>query len=131
MNTRLSTSPCKRNGSFPGSAHDENARRTQSVVALTFIMMVGEIVAGYLTGSMALLADGFHMATHAGALGTAAGAYAYARRHSAERAFSFGTGKVGELAGFASALILALVSIAIAIAVESPGPAGSHVPGIC
>jgi cation diffusion facilitator family transporter len=115
MNTRRSTSPCKHTGSFLGSAHDENARRTQSVVALTFIMMVGEIVAGYLTGSMALLADGFHMATHAGALGIAAGAYAYAKRHSSDRAFSFGTGKVGELAGFASALILALVSIAIAV----------------
>lgn len=101
--------------SFLGSAHDENARRTKSVVALTFAMMVGEIVAGYVTGSMALLADGFHMATHAGALAIAAGAYAYAKRNSGNRAFSFGTGKVGELAGFASALILAIVSLAIAV----------------
>jgi cation diffusion facilitator family transporter len=101
--------------SFLGSAHDENARRTKSVVALTFIMMVGEIVAGYLTGSMALLADGFHMATHAGALGIAAGAYAYAKRHSNDRGFSFGTGKVGELSGFASALILAVISLAIGV----------------
>jgi cation diffusion facilitator family transporter len=101
--------------SFLGSSHDENAKRTKSVVALTFIMMVGEILAGYVTGSMALLADGFHMATHAGALGIAAAAYAYAKRHLSNRAFSFGTGKVGELAGFASALILALVSLGIAV----------------
>ncbi|WP_250528449.1 CDF family Co(II)/Ni(II) efflux transporter DmeF [Caballeronia sp. GAWG2-1] len=101
--------------SFLGSSHDENARRTRSVVALTFIMMVGEIVAGYVTGSMALLADGFHMATHAGALGIAVLAYGYAKRNTANRAYSFGTGKVGELAGFASALILALVSLGIAI----------------
>ncbi|NML30183.1 CDF family Co(II)/Ni(II) efflux transporter DmeF [Paraburkholderia antibiotica] len=101
--------------SFLGGSHDENARRTRSVVALTLIMMIGEITAGYLTGSMALLADGFHMATHAGALGIAALAYSYARRNSENRAFSFGTGKVGELAGFASALILALVSLGIGI----------------
>ena len=101
--------------SFLGSGHDQNARRTRSVVALTVFMMVGEVTAGYVTGSMALLADGFHMATHAGALGIAALAYAYARRNAANRAFSFGTGKVGELAGFASALILALVSLAIGI----------------
>ena len=78
--------------SFLGSSHDENARRTRSVVALTFIMMVGEIVAGYGTGSMALLADGFHMATHAGALGIAVLAYGYAKRNADNRAYSFGTG---------------------------------------
>ncbi|APA87392.1 CDF family Co(II)/Ni(II) efflux transporter DmeF [Paraburkholderia sprentiae WSM5005] len=105
----------KHEHSFLGSSHDENARRTRSVVALTLAMMVGEIAAGYMTGSMALLADGFHMATHAGALGIAALAYAFARRNAANRAFSFGTGKVGELAGFASALILALVSLGIGI----------------
>ncbi|WP_018433594.1 CDF family Co(II)/Ni(II) efflux transporter DmeF [Paraburkholderia atlantica] len=105
----------KHEHSFLGSSHDENARRTRSVVALTVVMMIGEIAAGYMTGSMALLADGFHMATHAGALGIAALAYAFARRNSANRAFSFGTGKVGELAGFASALILALVSLGIGI----------------
>ncbi|MPW07997.1 CDF family Co(II)/Ni(II) efflux transporter DmeF [Paraburkholderia sp. CNPSo 3155] len=105
----------KHEHSFLGSSHDENARRTHSVVALTVVMMIGEIAAGYMTGSMALLADGFHMATHAGALGIAALAYAFARRNSANRAFSFGTGKVGELAGFASALILALVSLGIGI----------------
>ena len=99
---------------FLGSAHDENARRTLWVVVLTAAMMVGEIVAGYLTGSMALLADGFHMATHAGALTATALAYAYAKRHAANRRFSFGTGKVGDLAGFASAMVLGLIALAIA-----------------
>jgi cation diffusion facilitator family transporter len=82
-------------------------------------MMVGEIVAGTIFNSMALLADGFHMATHAGALTVAAGAYAFARRNAHNRRFTFGTGKVGDLAGFASALVLAL--IALGIAVESVG----------
>src|SRR3546814_6675009 len=100
---------------YLGSSHDENARRTLWVVALTAVMMVGEIIAGYLTGSMALLADGFHMATHAGALGVAAVAYAYAKRHASNRAYSFGTGKVGDLAGFASAMVLGLVALAIGI----------------
>ncbi|QJI29419.1 CDF family Co(II)/Ni(II) efflux transporter DmeF [Pseudomonas sp. ADAK18] len=100
---------------FLGASHDENAKRTLWVVALTVVMMVGEIAAGYLTGSMALLADGFHMATHAGALGIAAAAYAYARRHASSPRYSFGTGKVGDLGGFASALVLGLVAIGIGI----------------
>ena len=100
---------------FLGSAHEENAKRTLWVVALTVVMMVGEIVAGYITGSMALLADGFHMATHAGALGIAAAAYSYAKRHAYSSRYSFGTGKVGDLGGFASALILGMVSLAIAV----------------
>lgn len=104
---------------FLGSGHDENARRTLWVVILTATMMVGEIVAGALFNSMALLADGFHMATHAGALGIAALAYAYAKRHAHNRRYSFGTGKVGDLAGFASAMVLGLVAIIIAI--ESAG----------
>ncbi|WP_085711615.1 MULTISPECIES: CDF family Co(II)/Ni(II) efflux transporter DmeF [unclassified Pseudomonas] len=99
---------------FLGSSHDDNARRTLWVVALTFVMMIGEIAAGYLTGSMALLADGFHMATHAGALGIAAAAYGFARRNANNRRYSFGTGKVGDLAGFASAMVLGLVSLGIA-----------------
>ncbi|MGN2406655.1 CDF family Co(II)/Ni(II) efflux transporter DmeF [Pseudomonas syringae] len=100
---------------FLGSAHEENAKRTLWVVALTVVMMVGEIVAGYITGSMALLADGFHMATHAGALGIAAAAYSYAKRHASSSRYSFGTGKVGDLGGFASALILGMVSLAIGV----------------
>lgn len=100
---------------FLGAAHDDNARRTQWVVVLTAAMMIGEIIAGYFTGSMALLADGFHMATHAGALGVAAAAYVYAKRHVANPRYSFGTGKVGELAGFASALVLFMIALGIAI----------------
>lgn len=99
---------------FLGRAHDENARRTLWVVMLTTAMMVAEIVAGWAYGSMALLADGFHMATHAGALGVSATAYAYARRHATSARFTFGTGKVGELAGFASALVLGLAALGIA-----------------
>lgn len=94
--------------------HDRNARRTHMVIALTLTTMVVEIVAGWMTGSMALLADGFHMATHAGALAVAAVAYAFARRHANNARFTFGTGKVGDLAGFASALMLGLASLAIA-----------------
>ncbi|WEK48450.1 MAG: CDF family Co(II)/Ni(II) efflux transporter DmeF [Candidatus Andeanibacterium colombiense] len=100
---------------FLGAGHDANARRTLWVVLLTAVMMVGEIIGGYLTGSMALLADGFHMATHAGALGVAAIAYSYARRHAQDPRFSFGTGKVGELAGFASALVLGIIALGIGI----------------
>ncbi|WP_226455076.1 CDF family Co(II)/Ni(II) efflux transporter DmeF [Pseudomonas sp. AF03-9] len=100
---------------FLGASHDENARRTLWVVMLTVVMMVVEIAAGALTGSMALLADGFHMATHAGALGIAAAAYAFAKRHAHSPRYSFGTGKVGDLGGFASALILALVSLGIGV----------------
>lgn len=100
---------------FLGSAHDANARRTLWVVLLTAAMMIVEITAGYFTGSMALLADGFHMATHAGALGVAAVAYAYAKRHAHSSAYSFGTGKVGDLAGFASAMVLGLVALGLGV----------------
>jgi Co/Zn/Cd efflux system component len=76
---------------FLGAAHDDNARRTLVVVGLTAVMMVGEIVAGTVYNSMALLADGFHMATHAGALAVAAAAYAFAKQHARSSRFSFGT----------------------------------------
>ena len=108
-------SPLAHDHQFLGSAHDQNARRTLWVVILTLVMMVAEIAAGYLTGSMALLADGFHMATHAGALGIAAAAYAYARRHAGSARYSFGTGKVGDLGGFASALILGIVALSVGV----------------
>ncbi len=98
---------------FLGDRHDEHARRTVWVVLLTAMMMVAEIVAGRAFNSMALLADGFHMATHAGALAIAACAYAFARRHAHDRRFSFSTGKVGDLAGFASALVLAVIALGI------------------
>ena len=100
---------------FLASTHDENARRTLWVVALTAAMMTVEIVAGYITGSMALLADGFHMATHAGALGIAAIAYAYAKRHMRNPSYTFGTGKVGDLTGFASAMVLGLIAVGIGV----------------
>ncbi|MBS1167059.1 MAG: cation diffusion facilitator family transporter [Proteobacteria bacterium] len=100
---------------FLGHDHDRNTRRMLWVVVLTLGMMVGEIVAGLLFNSMALLADGFHMATHAVALTVAAGAYLLARRYAGERRFTFGTGKIGDLAGFASALVLGLVALGIAV----------------
>lgn len=98
---------------FLGEDHDRNARRTWWVIALTASMMVGEIIAGAAFGSLALLADGFHMATHAGALTIAAVAYMYARRHADDGRFTFGTGKLGELAGYTSAVILAVVAVMI------------------
>jgi cation diffusion facilitator family transporter len=98
---------------FLGAAHDRNERRTWAVVALTAGMMVAEIAGGTLFGSMALLADGWHMSTHAGALGIAAFAYRYARRHASDPRFAFGTGKLGDLAGFSSAIILAMISLGI------------------
>lgn len=99
---------------YLGRDHDRNARRTMWVVALTAAMMIAEIIAGAVYGSMALLADGFHMATHAGALTVAFLAYAFARRHAHNPRYSFGTGKVGDLAGFASALVLAVIAVGIA-----------------
>jgi len=98
---------------FLGESHELHERRTWAVVALTLVMMAGEIAGGALTGSMALLADGFHMATHAGALGIAALAYSFARKYARHARFSYGTGKLGELAAFASAIILALVALLI------------------
>jgi len=99
---------------FLGEAHDRNERRTWVVVGLTAAMMVAEIAGGTIFGSMALLADGWHMSTHAGALAIAAGAYRYARRHARDPRFAFGTGKLGDLAGFTSAIVLAMVSLGIA-----------------
>ncbi len=90
-------------------------RRTRWVVALTAAMMVLEIAAGLAYGSMALLADGWHMATHAAALGVAAFAYAYARRHARDPRFTFGTGKVGALGGFGSAVGLAVVALMVLV----------------
>jgi cation diffusion facilitator family transporter len=100
---------------YLSAGHDENAKRTVWVVWLTAATMVVEIIAGWTTGSMALLADGFHMATHAGALAVAAAAYGYARRHARNPRFTFGTGKVGDLSGFASALLLGVMALFIAI----------------
>ncbi|MBU6464291.1 MAG: CDF family Co(II)/Ni(II) efflux transporter DmeF [Bradyrhizobium sp.] len=99
---------------FLGARHEHNERRTWFVVGLTMAMMTGEITAGSLFGSMALLADGWHMATHAAALGIAALAYLFARRQAGNARFAFGTGKFGDLAAFASATILGLIAVQIA-----------------
>ena len=98
---------------FLGAAHDRHERRTWMVVALTAVAMVAEIVAGAIPGSMALTADGWHMSTHAAALAISALAYRFARTHADDPRFSFGTGKLGELAAFASAIILALIAVLI------------------
>ena len=90
-------------------------RNTRRVIVLTLSMMIIEITAGYLFGSMALLADGWHMGTHAVALGITAFAYYYARRHSDNPNYSFGTGKVGVLGGFTSAVILGVIAILIGV----------------
>ncbi|MFC6487817.1 CDF family Co(II)/Ni(II) efflux transporter DmeF [Nitratireductor sp. GCM10026969] len=98
---------------FLGQNHKRNERRTWFVIALTAITMVVEITAGNLFGSMALVADGWHMSTHAAAMLIAALAYLYARRNAHNRRFTFGTGKMGDLAGFASAVVLALIALLI------------------
>ena len=85
---------------FLGEGHEKNERRTWMVIVLCSFMMVAEIAGGLLFGSIALVADGLHMSTHASALLLAALAYRYARRHVDDDRFSFGTGKLGDLAGF-------------------------------
>jgi cation diffusion facilitator family transporter len=92
-----------------GDAHSE--RRTLWVVALTAVTMVAEIIGGWWTGSMALLADGWHMGSHVAALGLAAFAYRFARTYAHDRRFSMGTGKVGSLTGFSSALLLGMIAL--------------------
>jgi len=94
-----------------GTARERQAeRRTRWVVALAFVAMVIELIAGWLTGSMALLADGWHMASHVGALGLAAFAYRFAHSHAGDARYTFGTGKVTALAGYSSALFLGAVA---------------------
>ncbi|MCE6074880.1 CDF family Co(II)/Ni(II) efflux transporter DmeF [Agrobacterium vitis] len=99
---------------FLGQNHQRNERRTWAVIGVTTVMMVVEIVAGNLFGSMALTADGWHMATHAGAIFVSALAYSLARRHADNSGFTFGTGKFGDLAAFSSAIFLGLVAVIIA-----------------
>jgi cation diffusion facilitator family transporter len=99
---------------FLGADHERSEARARLVTLLTAAFMGVEIVTGLLFGSMALLADGVHMATHVGALGLAAGAYWLARRHADDRRFSFGSGKFGDLAAFASAIVLGLLSLGVA-----------------
>jgi len=99
---------------FLGEGHEQNERRTWMVIVLCSLMMVAEIVGGLLFGSIALVADGLHMSTHASALLLSALAYSYARRHADDERFSFGTGKLGDLAGFTSAIVLAMTALLIA-----------------
>ncbi|POF30928.1 CDF family Co(II)/Ni(II) efflux transporter DmeF [Roseibium marinum] len=99
---------------FLGASHQRNERKTWLVIAITTAMMLVEIVAGTLYGSMAVVADGWHMATHAGAMFIAVFAYVYARRNARNPRFTFGTGKFGDLAGFASAVMLGLIALLIA-----------------
>jgi cation diffusion facilitator family transporter len=98
---------------FLGEGHDKSERRTWAVIWLCGAMMIAEIAGGLLFGSIALVADGLHMSTHAGALLLAALAYTYARRHANNPRFSFSTGKLGDLAGFTSAIILAMIALLI------------------
>ena len=98
---------------FLGEGHDENGRKTWAVIALCSAMMAAELIGGKIYGSLALVADGMHMSTHAGAMLIAALAYRYARKYANDRRFVFGTGKLGDLAGFTSALILAMIALLI------------------
>jgi cation diffusion facilitator family transporter len=98
---------------FLGRDHDKAERRTWAVIILCTIMMIAEIIGGILFGSLALIADGLHMSTHAGALLLAALAYTYARKYAGDRSFTFGTGKFGDLAGYSSAIVLAMIALLI------------------
>ncbi len=98
---------------FLGAGHERNERRTWMVIALCSVMMVAEIIGGLIFGSIALVADGLHMSTHASALLLTALAYRYARHHVHDERFAFGTGKLGDLAGFTSAIILAMIALLI------------------
>ncbi len=105
--------PWQHRHGYGAEGHGDGERRTRWVVGLTLAMMAGEIAAGTVFGSMALLADGWHMGTHAAALGVAVFAYRYARRHAGDPRYTFGTGKVGALGGFASAVGLAVVALLV------------------
>lgn len=109
----LPAAPFGHNHVFLGAGHEQAERRTWWVIALCGAMMVLEIVGGLAFGSIALVADGLHMSTHAGALLLAALAYSYARKYAHDTRFTFGTGKLGDLAGFSSAIVLAMIALLI------------------
>jgi cation diffusion facilitator family transporter len=98
---------------FLGAGHEKSERKTWAVIWLCGAMMIAEVIGGLLFGSIALVADGLHMSTHAGALLLAALAYSYSRKHANDPRFTFGTGKLGDLAGFTSAIILAMIALLI------------------
>src|SRR5882757_335492 len=109
----IETYPAIHSHVFLGEGHERSERRTWMVIGLCTLMMVAEIIGGAMFGSIALIADGLHMSTHASALLLAALAYSYARRHADDRRFTFGTGKLGDLAGFTSAIVLAMIALLI------------------
>jgi cation diffusion facilitator family transporter len=113
MNDISKIVPATHSHVFLGEVHEKNERRSWMVIWLCGAMMILEIVGGIWFGSIALVADGMHMSTHAGALLLAALAYTFARKHASDPRFSFGTGKLGDLAGFTSAIILAMIAILI------------------
>lgn len=95
--------------------HEKGEKRTKQVLMLTVLTMIGEIIAGTAFGSMALLADGWHMGTHSTAFLITIFAYRYSKKHAENRQFTYGTGKVSVLGGFASAVALAVVALIVAI----------------
>src|ERR1700691_4437640 len=109
----VTSTPSAHSHVFLGPGHEQNERRTWAVIALCGVMMLVEIIGGSMFGSLALVADGLHMSTHAGAMLIAALAYTYARRHAHDSRFVFGTGKLGDLAGFSSAIVLAMIAVLI------------------
>src|SRR6202161_4242154 len=111
--TSISSAPRRHQHVFLGAEHEASERRTWAVIWLCGAMMIAEIAGGLMFGSIALIADGMHMSTHAGALLLAALAYTYARKHAGDPRFTFGTGKFGDLAGFTSAIILAMIALLI------------------
>ena len=98
---------------FLGEAHERNERKTWAVIAVCAAMMAAEIAGGLWFGSVALIADGLHMSTHAGALLIAALAYTCSRRYAQDARLAFGTGKLGDLAAFTSAIVLAMIALLI------------------
>lgn len=113
MPTMTNSAPALHSHVFLGAGHERSERKTWAVIVLCGAMMVVEIVGGLFFGSIALVADGLHMSTHAGALLLAALAYSYSRKHAEDPRFTFGTGKLGDLAGFTSAVILAMIALLI------------------
>ena len=120
MSEASNVAPHRHSHVFLGEGHEKSERKTWAVIWLCGAMMIAEIVGGLMFGSIALVADGMHMSTHAGALLLAALAYSYARRHADDARFTFGTGKLGDLAGFTSAIILAMIALLIGYEVGQP-----------
>jgi len=102
-------------GGFLGADHARNERRTWIVAGICLVTLAAQLAGGLVFRSMALTASGLHMAAHVAAMAAAALAYALARRHAADPRFAFGTGKLGDLAGFANAIVLAITAVLIAV----------------